>query len=66
MLKLQQLYLFVDPAGVSGQAAVCADHTVAGNYYGDLVMTDGAAYRLSGQFRKPIFPAFDAGFARRS
>lgn len=46
MFQFQQLPLFVNAPGVSGQAAVCADHTVTGNDDGYLIMTHRTADRL--------------------
>ena len=53
-LQFQQLFLFMDSTGISGQTAVCADHPVAGDDDGDFVMSDRAAHRLRGHPGKPL------------
>ena len=54
MLEFEQFYLFVDTTGVTGQAAVRADNTVAGNDNGNFVVTDGSADRLCGHLRQTL------------
>ena len=46
MFQFQQLYLFVDSAGVPGQTAVGTNDPVAGNDNGDFIVPDSSANRL--------------------
>ena len=45
MFQFQQLYFFVDSAGVPGQTAVGTNNPVAGNDNGDFIVPDSSANR---------------------
>ena len=47
-LQLQQIFLDLQPLGVAGQAAICANDPVAGHHDAKWVAVAGAAYGAAG------------------
>ena len=55
VLPFQQRYFSINSAGISGQAAVCADHPMTGNEDGYWIAPDRSANCLRGGPGKPSF-----------
>lgn len=51
--EFQQLLLFINAAGITGQAAVCPHHPVARDENGNRIVADRAADRLRRHTGKP-------------